>query len=140
MGALAAAFAAGLAGAPAAGAQIEGLPPIPIPSTPLADDPAFTGRAASLDPIDAPAVPRHPFMAPNGLSNLHNDAYQSDAYRWPARGPRRPCSVAGAMSRSPTTPTPSACVSTSARAGPSGDDWFARSRSSSPARRPPTSR
>ena len=37
-------------------------------------------------PIDSPPVPRHPFMAPNGRSNTHNDAYMSDSYdlAWPA--------------------------------------------------------
>ena len=31
-------------------------------------------------------MPRHPFMAANGRSNLHNDAYQTDTYTW--AGPR----------------------------------------------------
>lgn len=32
------------------------------------------------NPIDHLPVPRHPFLAPNGRSNMHNDAYMSDTY------------------------------------------------------------
>lgn len=35
--------------------------------------PAFMGSAATPDPVFATEPPRHPFMAPNGLSNLHVD-------------------------------------------------------------------
>ena len=67
-----------------AGAQIPGLPPIPIVGdpNPPADLPQYTGAPATPKPVAAPVVPRHPFMAPNGLSNLHNDAYQTDTYTW----------------------------------------------------------
>jgi hypothetical protein len=62
-------------------AQTAGVPPTPIPTDPLSGgiDP-FVGSAATPHRIHAPAVPRHPFMAPNGLSNIHDDAYQSDTY------------------------------------------------------------
>lgn len=33
-------------------------------------------------PITAERVPQNPFMAPNGRSNMHNDAYMSDTYNW----------------------------------------------------------
>src|SRR5256885_4407175 len=53
---------------------------MPIPegsgSTP---PPLFSGSPAIQHPISVPLVPRHPFMAPNDRSNLHNDAYQTDA-------------------------------------------------------------
>jgi hypothetical protein len=63
-------------------AQVPGVPPLPIPSDPLARDvEEFSGRAAEPRPVRAPRVPRHPFMAPNGRSNLHNDAYMTDVYR-----------------------------------------------------------
>ena len=69
----AAAFAL-LVGAPAARAQN------PIPEGPDASSlPQFSGSPFSPQPIATPAPPRHPFMAPNGSSNLHEDAYQSDA-------------------------------------------------------------
>ena len=54
----------------------------PIPPDPVADPPEFVGNPATADSVDAPSVPRHPFMAPNGLSNLHDDAYQTDTYTW----------------------------------------------------------
>jgi hypothetical protein len=82
-GAVAALLAAGLglaATGPAA-AQTVGGPQTPIPD-PLTEAPEFEGAVAERRPVQAPEPPRHPFMAPNGVSNLHNDAYQSDAYRW----------------------------------------------------------
>src|SRR2546430_6618393 len=61
-------------------------------ATPIPQDPAqlaglrvFSGRVATPHPVSAPRVPRHPFMAANGRSNVHNDAYQTDTYPW--RGP-----------------------------------------------------
>ena len=50
----------------------------PIPDDPAQEAPAFTGAPAEPRRIEAPQPPRHPFMAPNGRSNLHNDAYQTD--------------------------------------------------------------
>jgi hypothetical protein len=58
----------------------------PIPQGPGAGSlPAFTGHAVRPAPISAAAIPRHPHMAPNGRSNIHDDAYQSDTYV--GRGP-----------------------------------------------------
>jgi hypothetical protein len=76
------AAALALGGATGARAQTVGLPTLPIPGVALNGAPAFEGKAAKPRRIHAPSVPRHPFMAPNGLSNLHNDAYQTDTYRW----------------------------------------------------------
>jgi len=54
---------------------------LPIPSDPrdalLVE---FTGEPATARPLADQPVPRHPHMAPNGVSNIHNDAYQTDAY------------------------------------------------------------
>jgi hypothetical protein len=67
-------------------AQTAGVVPPPIPQGPMAGDiTPFEGSPAQPDPFFLPRVPQNPFMAPNGLSNLHNDAYQTDTYRW--RGP-----------------------------------------------------
>jgi outer membrane protein assembly factor BamB len=66
------------------------LVPPPALGVPIPQDPG----AASVDPfLGAPRgprpikharfAPRHPYMAPNGRSNLHDDAYQSDAGRTP---------------------------------------------------------
>ncbi len=64
-------------------AQMPGETPGPIPQDPQAGNlQPFVGSVASLDPTAGQDVPRHPFMAPNGLSNLHDDAYQTDTYRW----------------------------------------------------------
>ena len=64
-----------------------GLSPVsafaaPIPETPALGPkpPVFIGEAAEPNPVPGNTVPRHPFMAPNGRSNIHNDAYQTDAY------------------------------------------------------------
>jgi hypothetical protein len=67
--------------APAA-AQTAGEQPLAIPD-PFSGAPEFTGAPATLDPVQTAPVPRHPFMAANGRSNLHNDAYMSDTYRQP---------------------------------------------------------
>jgi hypothetical protein len=44
--------------------------------------PKFNGSPATARPVTATAAPRHPFMAPNGLSNLHVDAWQTDRNTW----------------------------------------------------------
>jgi hypothetical protein len=58
------------------------LPAAPIPQDPR--DPAlvedFIGEAAQPKPLNTFDVPDHPFMAADGDSNIHNDAYQTDAY------------------------------------------------------------
>ena len=63
-----------------AGAQ--GLPAVPIPVDPR--DPAavadFIGKPAHPKPLTTFDVPDHPFMATDSNSNIHNDAYQTDAY------------------------------------------------------------
>jgi hypothetical protein len=54
---------------------------VPIPQGPNADAlAAFVGHAVAPRPLSAPSPPRHPHMAPNGRSNIHDDAYQSDTY------------------------------------------------------------
>jgi hypothetical protein len=53
---------------------------IPIPSD-NGSVPQFTGMPATPHPVRAPAPPRHPHMAPNERSNLHDDAYQTDTYQ-----------------------------------------------------------
>ena len=78
-----------LAFASTAGAQVPGEIPPPIPMDPLAlNVPEFIGSGATQHRAPGRRVPRHPFMAPNGLSNIHDDAYQTDSYRW--RGPLGP--------------------------------------------------
>jgi hypothetical protein len=78
-----AALAIAVPGAPTAPAQVVGPPTLPIVSDPLNAAPDFEGKVAKEHRVRAPRVPRHPYMAANGRSNLHNDAYQTDTYRWP---------------------------------------------------------
>ena len=54
---------------------------VPIPQDPSASPvPAFVGETAVARRTRLRRVPEHPFMAPNGRSNVHDDAYQTDAY------------------------------------------------------------
>ncbi len=75
--------------APAAGLAsaggTSGVPAVPIPQDHGADSvQAFLGEAREARPLrGGPFAPRHPFMARNNRSNLHDDAYQSDAGRAP---------------------------------------------------------
>jgi hypothetical protein len=56
-------------------------PAIPIPYVP--GPTPYEGKPATPHPITGvPRTPRNPFMAPNGLSEIHDDAWQTDAYRW----------------------------------------------------------
>ena len=63
---------------------LAGVPATPIPQNPSDVEavPAFVGAPAKARKVHAPAVPQHPFMAPNGRSNLHDDAYQTNTYTW----------------------------------------------------------
>jgi hypothetical protein len=57
---------------------------VPIPEGPNAASlPRFIGTQATPHPLVSPDPPRHPFMAPNGRSNLHVDAYQTDVQQFP---------------------------------------------------------
>jgi hypothetical protein len=66
---------------PAAG-QIPGQPVLPITGDPLGGSATpFEGTAAAPNPIGGvPEPPSNPFMAPNGRSNIHDDAYMTDTY------------------------------------------------------------
>lgn len=67
--------------APAAASAV--VPPVPIPEFPPPQAESAIGPAAVPDPIAVPDPLRHPFMAPNGRSNLHVDAYQTDVHQGP---------------------------------------------------------
>ncbi|HEX6874949.1 MAG TPA: hypothetical protein VF165_04755 [Nocardioidaceae bacterium] len=63
----------------------QSVPAVPIPQDPGASTVRpFLGSPRAARPIRGVRfAPRHPFMAANGRSNLHDDAYQSDAGRTP---------------------------------------------------------
>lgn len=53
---------------------------VPIPESDTGSVATYLGAPAQPRPLrDRSFAPRHPFMAGNGRSNLHDDAYQSDA-------------------------------------------------------------
>jgi hypothetical protein len=58
--------------------------PTPITSVPSVPPAAqFQGTAATPHPIRGiPATPHNPFMAPNGQSEIHDDAWQTDVSTW----------------------------------------------------------
>ncbi len=63
----------------------------PIPPGPPTTLPAFTGKAAKAKPVKGvPRTFQNRFMAHNPFSELHNDAWQTDTYRY-----------AGPLGRSP---------------------------------------
>lgn len=69
----------------------------PATGTPIPQDPgaasvtAYLGHPAKAHPIHRGSfAPRHPFMARNNRSNLHDDAYQSDAGMAPGPLGRHP--------------------------------------------------
>jgi hypothetical protein len=55
------------------------------PAAPIPDDPRgplvqdFSGQPATAHPFARQRIPRDPWMAANERSNIHNDAYQTDA-------------------------------------------------------------
>ncbi len=57
---------------------------VPIPPGPGDSSVSqFQGKAATPHRVRGRAVPRNPFLAPNGRSSMHDDAYASDAYAGP---------------------------------------------------------
>jgi hypothetical protein len=59
------------------------VPPAPIPSPDVPPAPAFSGAPATPHPIrGVGGVPHNRFMAANGVSEIHDDAWQTDAYTW----------------------------------------------------------
>jgi hypothetical protein len=58
-------------------------PTIPIPPGGTAPAKPFIGHPAVPHPIQGvPVTPQNHFMAPNGTSEIHDDAWQTDVSRW----------------------------------------------------------
>jgi len=67
---------------------------LPIPPGPgLLVTPSYIGGRATPHPLTMP-VPQHPFLAPDGRSSMHDDAWATDTYTW-----------AGPLGRSPEVDT-----------------------------------
>lgn len=63
---------------------IESDPARPTPNE-QANVPMFIGSPAAPKPVQAALgqpFNQHPFLASNGMNSMHNDAAQSDSYRW----------------------------------------------------------
>ena len=91
----------------AAGTAARATPPAGTPAVPIPQDPGagsvtpFLGAPRAAHPLhDVRFAPRHPFMAANGRSNLHDDAYQSDAGVTPGPLGRSPEVVSTMFTRS----------------------------------------
>jgi hypothetical protein len=67
--------------------------PDPLPTT----IPRYQGAPATSLPMPATVAPQNPHLARDPRSNIHNDTWMTDAYRW--RGPlgRSPVAFSGAM-------------------------------------------
>jgi hypothetical protein len=63
----------------------EDVPAQPIPQNPQDAEAVeqFVGHPTLARPVKSFAVPQHPFMAPDPDSNIHDDAYMTDAYARP---------------------------------------------------------
>jgi hypothetical protein len=59
--------------------------------------PAYQGSPATAGPLEHTRAPRNPFMAPNPRSNIHNDTWMTDAYRWAGPLGRSPRALSNAM-------------------------------------------
>ena len=64
------------------GAAAAAAPAVPIPQDPVPQAPYFLGHEAVAHPMRAPRPPQHPFMAADPGSNIHDDAYMTDTYRF----------------------------------------------------------
>ena len=74
---------------------------VPIPQVPAPPAvPAYIGAPAPARPVrGVPPTPRNPFMAPNGTSEIHGDAWQTDAYSWSGPAGRSPATFSTLLHR-----------------------------------------
>ena len=59
--------------------------------------PRYQGAPATAEQLSHTKAPRNPFMAPNPRSNIHNDTWMTDAYRWAGPLGRSPEAISNAM-------------------------------------------
>ena len=77
-----------------AAAAAAAVPAVPIPEGPEAGSvPPSSVVRRNPRRCRRRRVPRHPFMAANGRSNIHDDAYQTDTYTRSGAARAAPCSA-----------------------------------------------
>jgi hypothetical protein len=59
--------------------------------------PRYQGAPATAEQLVHTRAPHNPFMAPNPRSNIHNDTWMTDAYRWAGPLGRSPEAISEAM-------------------------------------------
>jgi hypothetical protein len=69
----------------------------PIPDPLGTTLPTYQGAPATAEQLSHTRAPRNPFMAPNPRSNIHNDTWMTDAYRWAGPLGRSPEAISNAM-------------------------------------------
>jgi hypothetical protein len=69
----------------------------PIPDPLGTTLPRYQGAPAAAEQLRHTRAPQNPFMAPNPRSNIHNDTWMTDAYRWAGPLGRSPEAISNAM-------------------------------------------
>jgi hypothetical protein len=64
------------------GASVPAGAAVPIPDPVPTTLPRYQGAPATARPIGASVAPRNPHLARDPRSNIHNDTWMTDAYRW----------------------------------------------------------
>jgi hypothetical protein len=59
--------------------------------------PRYQGSPATAVQLSHTKAPQNPFMAPDPRSNIHNDTWMTDAYRWAGPLGRSPAAISNAM-------------------------------------------
>jgi hypothetical protein len=78
-------------------------PPTPIPSVAIPPPPPYIGRPATARPVvHSGAIPSNRHMAANGLSEIHDDGWQSDVYTWDGPLGRSPQTLSSYLATSGT--------------------------------------
>ena len=73
---------------------------IPIPTLNVPPAPAFIGSPASAHRVPGiPPIPRNPFMAANGQSEIHDDGWQTDVNAWGGPLGRTPQTISSDLNR-----------------------------------------
>jgi hypothetical protein len=76
------------------------LPPLPIPSFTPTPPASYQGAPATAQPVRGTGpIPHNRFMAPNGVSLIHDDGWQTDAIAWGGPLGRSPHEISSDINR-----------------------------------------